>query len=69
MREQLQEQLEQAQTGRQQLVLAYNALKELDDQVNNVLSAQQEAHGYLNTLNLCPTGRAPLRIRKAASPS
>lgn len=50
MREQLQEQLEQAQTGRQQLVLAYNALKELDDQVNNVLSAQQEAHGYLNTL-------------------
>ena len=50
MREQLQEQLEQAQTGRQQLVLAYNALKELNDQVNNVLSAQQEAHGYLNTL-------------------
>lgn len=31
-------------------MLAYNALKELDDQVNNVLSAQQEAHGYLNTL-------------------
>ena len=27
-----------------------NALKELDDQVNNVLSAQQEAHGHLNTL-------------------
>ena len=50
MREQLQEQLEQAQTGRQQLVLTYNALKELNDQVNNVLSAQQEAHGYLNTL-------------------
>ena len=31
-------------------MLAYNALKELDDQVNNVLSAQQEAHGYLHTL-------------------
>ncbi len=60
MREQLQEQLEQAQTGRQQRVLAYNALKELDDQVNNVLSAQQEAHGYFEY--------PPISVRPAERP-
>ncbi len=50
MRVQLQTQLDQAKQAKQQLELTYAALKELNDQVNNVVSAQQEAHAYLNQL-------------------
>ncbi|MGM9549789.1 MAG: efflux RND transporter permease subunit [Faecousia sp.] len=50
MQEQLQEQLDQAESGRRQLEIAYAALKALNEQVNNVVAAQQEAHAYLDTL-------------------
>jgi len=48
--QELQSQLEQARSGKQQLEVAYAALNELSNQVNNVVSAQQEAHDYLNAL-------------------
>lgn len=50
MQEQLQEQLDQARGGKQQLEITYAALNELNSQVNNVVSAQQEARNHLNAL-------------------
>ena len=50
MEQQLRQQLEQAQEGRKKLQITYTALKELNDQVNNVVAARQEAHDHLNTL-------------------
>ena len=50
MQQQLQEQLDTAKSGSVQLEIAYTALNELSNQVNNVVTAQQEAHTYLNNL-------------------
>ena len=66
MRKELQQQLEQAQTGRQQLVVAYTALKELNDQVNNVLAAQQEAHSYRDTLQTLSDRQSALAAKESS---
>ena len=66
MRQELQQQLDQAQSGRRQLVVAYTALKELNDQVNNVVSAQQEAYDRVSTLQALSDRQTALDGRESS---
>ena len=50
MQNQLQEQLDQARSGKQQLEITYTALNELNNQVNNAYAARAQAEAELNDL-------------------
>ena len=50
MQTQLQQQLEQARQAKRQLEITYAALRELNNQVENVVAAQQEAREYRDQL-------------------
>ena len=65
MKAQLQAQLDQARQAKQQLQITYAALRELNDQVNNVVSAQQEAHAYRDRLQSLADRQQELEGMKA----
>lgn len=50
MQNQLQEQLDQARSGKQQLEITYTALNELNNQVNNAYAARAQAEAELDDL-------------------
>ena len=65
MKAQLKAQLDQARQAKQQLQITYAALRELNDQVNNVVSAQQEAHAYRDRLQSLADRQQELEGMKA----
>lgn len=50
MQQELQSQLDQARSGKQQLEITYAALNELNNQVNNAYAAREQAEANLNDL-------------------